>query len=88
MTPDQLFSIANAMALLAWILLIVLPRQRRISDLLAPVAMPALFAAMYVSILVTQRRGSPGGFSSLPAVAVLISQPWLLLPAGCTTALI
>jgi len=79
MTPDQLFSIANALALFAWILLIALPRQRWISGILAPIAMPALFAAMYVSILVIQWKGSHGGFSSLPAVAALFSQPWLLL---------
>jgi hypothetical protein len=79
MTPDQLFSIANALALFAWILLIVLPRHRWISGILAPIAMPALFAAMYVSILVIQWKGSHGGFSSLPAVATLFSQPWLLL---------
>jgi hypothetical protein len=79
MTPNQLFSIANALALAAWLVLIVLPRQRWVSDVLAPIVMPALFAAVYVAILVTQWKGSAGGFSSLPAVATLFSQPWLLL---------
>jgi hypothetical protein len=79
MTPDHVFAIANAVALCAWILLIALPRQRWVSGIMAPIVMPALFAAVYVAILVTQWRGSAGGFSSLPAVATLFSQPWLLL---------
>jgi hypothetical protein len=79
MTPDQIFSIANTVALGAWILLIVLPRQRWVSGTLAPTAMPALFAVLYVAIIVTQWKGSAGGFSSLSAVATLFTQPWLLL---------
>jgi hypothetical protein len=79
MTPNQLFSIANALALAAWLLLILLPRRRSVSDVLTPIVMPGLFAAVYVAILATQWKGSAGGFSSLPAVATLFSQPWLLL---------
>jgi ABA4-like protein len=79
MTPDQIFSIANTLALGAWILLIVLPRQRWVSGILAPIAMPALFAVIYVAIIATQWKGSAGGFSSLSAVATLFTQPWLLL---------
>ena len=79
MTPNQLFSIANGLAVAAWLLLIVLPRQRWVSGILAPLAMPAVFATMYVAIIVTQWKGSAGGFSSLPDVATLFSQPWLLL---------
>lgn len=79
MTPDQLFSMVNALAMAAWILLILLPRRRWVSGVLAPIAMPAVFAAIYAAILVTQWKGSAGGFSSLSAVATLFSQPWLLL---------
>ena len=45
MTPNQVFSMANGLALAAWLLLIVLPRQRWVTGVLAPVAMPAVFAA-------------------------------------------
>lgn len=79
MTPNQVFSIANGLALGAWLLLIVLPRQRWVTGVLAPAAMPSVFAAIYVAILVTQWKGSAGGFSSLSAVDTLFSQPWLLL---------
>ena len=46
-------------------------------------AVPALFAVVYIAIIVTHFFGSPGGFSSLPDVALLFSNPWLLL-AGWT----
>jgi tetrahydromethanopterin S-methyltransferase subunit D len=79
MTPDQVFSIANTVALCAWILLVVLPRQRWVSGILAPIVMPAFFALIYVAIIATQWKGSAGGFSTLSAVGMLFSQPWLLL---------
>jgi hypothetical protein len=79
MTPDQVFSIANTAALCTWILIVVVPRQRWVSDVLAPVAMPAFFALTYVAIILTQWKGSAGGFSSLSAVGTLFTQPWLLL---------
>ena len=79
MTPDQIFSIANGLALSAWILLIVLPRQRWVSTVMAPIVMPGIFAAIYVAILATQWIGSSGGFSSLSDVALLFNQRWLLL---------
>ena len=79
MTPNQVFSIANGFALVVWLLLIVLPRQRWVTGVLAPVAMPSVFAVIYVAIIATQWKGSAGGFSSLPDVATFFSQPWLLL---------
>ena len=79
MTPNQLFPILNGAALVTWILLIVLPRQRWVAGVLAPIVAPALFATVYVAIIATEWRGSSGGFSSLADVATLFSQPWLLL---------
>jgi len=79
MTPNQLFSIANALALAAWLLLIVLPRQRWVSGLVSARVVPGVFAVMYIAIVATTWKGSAGGFSSLPDVATLFGQPWLLL---------
>jgi hypothetical protein len=83
MTPEQLFSILNLVALIAWILLAVLPRQRRIADMVAGVAVPALLAAAYTVLIAASWGGSAGGFSTLGDVALLFSNPWLLL-AGWT----
>ena len=79
MTPEALFSIVNPIALAGWILLIVLPRQRWVANIAAAWAIPGLLAILYVVVIGTHIIGSPGGFSSLPDVATLFANPWLLL---------
>jgi ABA DEFICIENT 4-like len=79
MTPDQLFSLANLLALAGWILLIALPRQRWVANVAAAWAIPGVLAAGYVALVAANWIGSSGGFSSLPDVAALFANPWLLL---------
>ena len=79
MTPDQLFTVVNSIALCSWVLLALFPRRRWVANVLAGMAVPAILAAVYVAIIATKS----GGFSSLSAVAMLFSNPWLLL-AGWT----
>ena len=79
MTPEGLFTIVNPIAAVGWILLIALPRQRWVADVVAAWAIPGLLATAYVAVVATHIVGSPGGFSSLPAVATLFANPWLLL---------
>jgi hypothetical protein len=83
MTPDRIFSIVNAIALLSWVLLALLPRQRWVTKTLTGTLVPALLATVYTAIIAATWHGSPGGFSTLPAVATLFSNRWLLL-AGWT----
>ena len=78
MTPEKVFSIVNPIAVVGWILLIAVPRQRWAANV-AAWAIPGLLAIAYVSVVATHIVGSPGGFSSLPAVATLFANPWLLL---------
>src|SRR5918999_4534541 len=79
MCPDQIFSIANGVALCGWLLLIVLPGKKWATQVVAGVAIPALFAGLYSIVIAINFAGSEGGFSSLPQVAQLFSNPWLLL---------
>lgn len=79
MTPETVFSIVNPLALVGWILLVVLPRQRWVADIASAWVIPGLFAATYIVVIATHIFGSPGGFSSLRAVATLFSNSWLLL---------
>jgi len=79
MTPDALFSASNATALVGWILLIALPRRRWIAETVAAWVIPGLLAITYVAVIATHIVESPGGFSSLPAVATLFGNRWLLL---------
>lgn len=46
MAPEQIFSVLNLLALIGWILLIVLPRQRWIAEVISGAAVPALLAAI------------------------------------------
>jgi hypothetical protein len=79
MSPDQIFSIANGIALCGWLLLFVLPGKKWATQVVAGVAIPALFAGLYSIVIAINFAGSEGGFSSLPQVAQLFSNPWLLL---------
>jgi hypothetical protein len=79
MSPNQIFSLANFAALCCWLLLIVLPGRAWVNRLVAGVAVPAAFAVLYTVIIATHFFGSEGGFSSLPDVARLFMNPWLLL---------
>lgn len=80
MSPEQIFSLLTLVTLSGWLLLALLPRRR---DVVAGKAIPALLAIAYIAILAVNLRGGSGGFSSLADVALLFSNPWLLL-AGWT----
>ena len=79
MSPEQVFSLVNPLALLAWLLLAALPRQRWPAELVCGWLLPALFASLYLAILAATWGGHEGGFSSLPEVAQLFQNRWLLL---------
>ncbi|MFN0060916.1 MAG: ABA4-like family protein [Myxococcaceae bacterium] len=78
LTHEQLFSIANAIALLSWLALALLPRVRFVREVLTQTIVPISLAITYIILLATH-WGGPGGFSSLSGVATLFSQPGVLL---------
>jgi hypothetical protein len=79
MTPNLIFSIANFTALCCWLLLIFLPGRKWVLHVVAGAAVPAVLAAIYTLIIAANFSGAEGGFSSLPDVALLFSNPWMLL---------
>jgi hypothetical protein len=83
MTPDRIFAIVNAVALISWVLLLLLPRRRWVTTTVTGTVVPALLATVYTAIVARMWSSSSGGFSTLSAVATLFSNPWLLL-AGWT----
>ena len=79
MSPNQIFPIVNAVAAGCWLMLAVLPHRRWVPDVVAGVAVPAMLAGIYTIIIGLNFWGAEGGFSSLAGVALLFSNPWLLL---------
>jgi hypothetical protein len=79
MSPEQVFGLANAIAIVSWLLLAALPDRKWVTETVTGRAVPAMFAAVYVAILVTTFPGAPGSFATLDGVAMLFSNRWLLL---------
>lgn len=79
MSPQQVFSIANAVALLAWIMLAALPGRPWVRKMITTKLVPSFFAVLYAVIIVSLFGRAPGGFSTLAGVGMLFSNAWLLL---------
>jgi hypothetical protein len=82
LTPDFLFTLANALALPAWALLGLAPRWRFTKLLVLSGAWPAALAVAYAVLITTHylgAHGGEGGFASLGQVAALFANPWALL---------
>ena len=82
MTPEQIFSVVNLLALVGWLLLAALPGRAWVPKAITAGVIPVL-AAVYVGLIAFNWLGSEGGFGSLAEVARLFANPWLLL-AGWT----
>ena len=78
---DLIFSIANTSALLAWLLLIVLPRGRVTRWAVYRLGLPLLFAVAYAVLIATAREAfaAGGGFGSLAQVRILFAFPGALV---------
>jgi hypothetical protein len=79
MSPEQLFSIANLLSVLCWILLALLPNRRWVTEVLTGRAAPTLFALAYIAIVIAVFPRAEGSFSTLAGVTALFANPWLLL---------
>ena len=78
MTPDSIFPIVNAIALLSWLALIARPRHPLVRQWTS-LGAPLLFAVVYVAIIVARMGRARGDFSSLAGVATLFRDEWILL---------
>ena len=79
MSAETLFTLCGRIALLGWLLLIVAPRWRWSSRIIAKFVIPLILAAVYLGLLATHAPGGRGGFGSLAAVGELFADPWILL---------
>jgi hypothetical protein len=76
---DQLFSSANLIATIGWILLIVAPRWRWTERLVLSGFWSLALAALYLALIVRFFPESEGGFGSIAQVRMLFSQDGPLL---------
>lgn len=73
MTPDQLFQIANPLALLGWTALALGPLAPRLTQTVA-LAIPLALSLLYTGLILVHWAGAEGGFASLPEVQRLFTQ--------------
>lgn len=80
MTPDELFNIANLVALAGWVALILLPFAPSLLEPLSRLVVPVLLSIAYAVIIVpAMAQGGFGSLTSLEGLASGLGQPWLLL---------
>jgi hypothetical protein len=76
---DDAFARAGQLAMLGWATLILLPRWRGVSAILAGWVIPALLSLGYAVLIAVHWHDAKGGFSSLDSVAALFASKPLLL---------
>jgi len=79
MSHETVFSIINFVAIAGWILLVVAPGRKIVTDVVASVLIPTVMALFYVGVLAAVWGRSEGSFSTLAGVSTLFKEPWLLL---------
>lgn len=79
MSPDLLFQIANPLALLGWLALLASPKIPAVSQWIAAFAVPLLLSTAYAGLVLAFWSGAEGGFSSLPDVMALFTNPHVAL---------
>jgi hypothetical protein len=82
MSAELAFRIANAIAVLGWLVLIggIVFGRPWLRDRVAGIYWPVLFSVSYVAALsIGLSGGNGGGFSTLPEVRQLFSNDWALL---------
>lgn len=78
-TLDAAFTFGSQLAVLGWLSLILLPRWRGVSALLAGMLIPATLSLGYVVLIAVHWHDAKGGFSSLDDLAALFGSRPLLL---------
>ncbi|TGK03040.1 DUF4281 domain-containing protein [Leptospira langatensis] len=78
MSPELIFTIASRFAIVGWILLAAIPNQKITKISVRSGAWSAALSLLYLIVLAFN-FGGEGNFQSLQGVALLFSNPWVLL---------
>lgn len=81
MTADQVFSIANPIALLGWLTLVyaIVRRNNQLRDVIVGRFWPLGLSLVYLILFVFFFAKAEGGFDSLVNVQKLFTSPWAAL---------
>lgn len=79
MSPDQLFQVANPLALLGWLVLLASPLAPRLAQAVSVTAIPLLLALAYTGLILAFWSSAPGGFGTLAEVQTLFTHPAIAL---------
>jgi hypothetical protein len=79
MNAEQIFSLANTLALIGWVLLAVAPRWKWTNRLVLSGAIPLLLSVAYLILIALFFGQSEGGFGSLAGVMKLFTNQWATL---------
>ncbi len=79
MTPEQLFGLANMVALPGWAILIFAPRRWPALHLLPAVVIPLLLSVLYTGLVLRYFAEAGGGYSTLTEVKTLFLSDNVLL---------
>lgn len=79
MKAEQIFSIANTLALIGWLLVIVVPRWKFTRLAVLSGAVPLLLSVAYLGLVVFFFGSAEGGFDSLANVMKLFTNEWAML---------
>ena len=79
MKAEQIFSIANTLALLSWIVLLVAPRWKLTQKIILSGIIPLLLSVAYLVLIVLFFGKAEGGFDSLANVMKLFTNEWAVL---------
>ena len=79
MKAEQIFSIANLVAIVGWLLIAILPRWKYTRLVVVSGAIPLLLAVAYLVLIVLFFGRAEGGFGSLADVMKLFTNEWAVL---------
>lgn len=79
MSADQLFQLANPLALLGWLALLLSPLAPRAAQWVSAAAIPLALSLAYAGLVLAFWWDAPGGFGSLQDVQALFTNPHIAL---------
>lgn len=79
MTPEQLFGLANMVALPGWAILIFAPRRWPALNMLPAVGIPLVLSMLYTGLVLRHFAEAGGGYATLADVKTLFQSDQVLL---------